>query len=76
VFEIFVFPDMGLERGVGYVARIGDDVVTEGFEVGLAKIAAGGLQGLEKQAGGLCSICLPGAVRRFSRFAGKLSPKN
>ena len=52
VFEIFVFPDMGVEGGVDYVARIDDDVVTEGFEVGLAEVAAGGLQGIEKEAGG------------------------
>ena len=50
---------MRVERSVGYVARIEDDIVTEGFEIGLAEVAAGGLQGVEKEAGGFV-VDLPG----------------
>jgi hypothetical protein len=51
-FEIFVVPDVGVERRVGGVARVEDDFVDERFEVGHTQVSAGGLQGVEQEAGG------------------------
>ena len=63
---------MRVERSVGYVARIEDDVVAEGFEVGLAEVAAGGLQGVEKEAGGLV-VHLLGNEKAHNLHEGSLN---
>ena len=52
LFEIFVFPDVLVEGSVGGVARVEDDFVDVRFEVGHAQVGAGGLQGVEQEAGG------------------------
>src|SRR5579864_3474791 len=51
-FEIFVVPDVGAQRSVGGVARVEDDVMAERCEGGHAQVGAGGLQGVEQEAGG------------------------
>src|SRR5579872_214557 len=51
-FEIVVVPETRIiERRVGGVARVEDDVVDAGVEVSHAEIGAGGLQGIKKEAG-------------------------
>ena len=50
--EVVFFPDVLIEGSVGDVARVEDDVVGEGLEIGHAEIGAGGLQCIEKKAGG------------------------
>jgi hypothetical protein len=52
VFEFVVFPGAVIEWGDGSVARVENDFVMIGIEAGVAKIAAGGLQRVEKKAGG------------------------
>jgi hypothetical protein len=51
-FEIFVVPDVGVERSVGGVAWVEDYFMDEGSKVGHAQVGAGGLQGVEQEAGG------------------------
>ena len=51
-FEVFVFPEAFVEKSVGSVARVEDDVVRVRLEVGHAQVSAGGLQGVEQEAGG------------------------
>ena len=50
--EIVIFPDVLLERSVGDVSGIENDVVSERLEIGHAEIGAGGLQSIKKEAGG------------------------
>jgi len=52
VFKIVVSPYLGSEGSVGDMARIENDVVEEGIELGEAEIGAGGLQGVKEEAGG------------------------
>jgi len=51
-FEVFVVPDVRTELGFGYVADVEDDVVGAREELGQAEVGAGGLQGIEEEAGG------------------------
>jgi hypothetical protein len=50
--EFFVFPGAVIEGGDGGAARVEDDVVFVGTELGAAKVGAGGLQSVEKKGGG------------------------
>jgi len=52
VVEVFIVPDLFVEGGLGYVADIEDYVVGAGREAGHAEVGAGGLQGVEEEAGG------------------------
>ncbi len=52
VVELLVFPCAVVQRSDGGVAGIEDDFVMVGIEVGVAQVAAGGLQSVEKKAGG------------------------
>jgi hypothetical protein len=51
-FKLMIFPGTVVEGSDGGVARVEDDVVVIGIEVRAREIAAGGLQGVEKKAGG------------------------
>jgi hypothetical protein len=50
--ELLVFPGAIVQRSDRGVAWIEDDVVLIGIEARVAEVAAGGLQGVEKKAGG------------------------
>ena len=51
-FEFSVFPCAVIQRRDGGIARVENDFVMVGIEAGVAEVAAGGLQGVEKKAGG------------------------
>jgi hypothetical protein len=52
VWEFIVFPGAVIERSDGGIARVEDDVVMVGIELGAMEVGAGGLEGIEKKAGG------------------------
>lgn len=52
VLEVFVFPDACIQRGVADGARVEDHIVALRIELGQAQVGAGGLQGVEEEAGG------------------------
>jgi hypothetical protein len=52
-FEVGVVPDGFAERSFADGGGVEDDVVAVGFEAGSGQIDAGGLQGVEKESGGL-----------------------
>jgi hypothetical protein len=52
VFEFIVFPSAVIEGSDGGIAWVEDDVVMVGSELGAVEVGAGGLEGIEEQAGG------------------------
>ena len=52
VFKFVVFPGAVIEWSDGGIARVEDDVVVVGIELGAMDVSAGGLEGIEKKAGG------------------------
>jgi hypothetical protein len=48
-FEVFVGPDMRLERSIRNVSPVEEEFVNERFELGQAQVGAGGLKGVSRR---------------------------
>ena len=52
IFEVCIIPDVSIQGSVADGAGIEDDVLGKRCDVGHTQVGAGGLQGIEQEAGG------------------------